>query len=160
MNKTSVAPRFAIVCLLCVLHRAYAVPSFSEQTGMSCIACHSNYEVLTEYGRNFKLDGYSASSGDNRLLPLAAMIQPSFTETNKSQAGGAAPHFGPNANFAITQASLFYAAPSSVLMPIGFSARQSEGSLTKLASSVKRHTMALPVKSTGITRNSDSPTLR
>jgi hypothetical protein len=76
---------------------------------MSCVACHSNYQVLTEYGRDFKLNGYTASSGENLLPPLAVMLQPSFTQTNKGQFGGAAPHFGPNSNVAITQASVFYA---------------------------------------------------
>ncbi len=37
------------------------------------------------------------------------MFMPSFTHTAKSQAGGAANGFGPNNNFALTQASLFYA---------------------------------------------------
>ena len=51
--------RMAVVaCLLSGLHRAYAVPSFARQTGLSCNVCHSNPPELTAFGRNFKLRGY------------------------------------------------------------------------------------------------------
>ncbi len=46
--------------------------------------------------------------GESNLPPLAAMLQPAFTHTETGQPGGAAPHFGPNNNFALQQASLFY----------------------------------------------------
>lgn len=39
-------------------NRAYAVPSFARQTGLSCNVCHSNPPQLTAFGRNFKLRGY------------------------------------------------------------------------------------------------------
>lgn len=38
--------------------RAYAVPSFARQTGLSCNVCHSNAPALTAFGRDFKLKGY------------------------------------------------------------------------------------------------------
>jgi hypothetical protein len=75
---------------------------------MSCISCHTEFPILTEQGRQFKLMGYTQSSDESKLPPFAVMVQPSFTQTNKNQAGGAAPHFGENSNFAFTQASLFY----------------------------------------------------
>ena len=34
-----------------------AVPSFARQTNMQCIACHTAFPVLTEFGRQFKLSG-------------------------------------------------------------------------------------------------------
>lgn len=86
-----------------------AVPSFARQTGMSCIACHTEFPILTEYGRQFKLSGYTMSTGQTNLPPIAVMLQPSFTQTNKGQTGGPAPHFAENSNFAFTQISLFYA---------------------------------------------------
>ena len=86
-----------------------AVPSFARQTGMSCTACHTEFPILTEFGRSFKLGGYTMSNGESHLPPLAMMIEPSMTFTNKGQPGGAAPHFGENSNFAVTQTSLFYA---------------------------------------------------
>ena len=91
---------------------ARAVPSYARQTGLSCIACHQGYLALNNYGRQFKISGYTASAPtgiDAWLPPISAYVQPSFTFTNKGQPGGAAPHFGDNNNFAITQASAFYA---------------------------------------------------
>jgi hypothetical protein len=50
------------------------------------------------------------SSGDNtKLIPLSAMIQGSFTHTQRRQPGGATDHFASNNNAAMDQASIFYA---------------------------------------------------
>ena len=86
-----------------------AVPSFARQTNMSCIACHTSFPELTSFGRQFKLSGYTLSTGESMLPPLAVMLQPSFTHTAEPQAGGAAPGFSANNNFAVTQVSVFYA---------------------------------------------------
>jgi hypothetical protein len=75
---------------------------------MSCIACHTSYPELTSFGREFKLSGYTLSTDESKLPPLAVMLQPSFTRTAEPQAGGAAPGFRANDNFALTQASVFY----------------------------------------------------
>ena len=88
---------------------ASAVPSFARQTGMACTACHTEFPQLTPFGRWFKLNGYTMSNGESKLPPLAGMAQPSFTRTAKNQVPKAAPSFGENDNFALTQASLFYA---------------------------------------------------
>src|SRR5947209_6729785 len=99
--------RYAIVGLIAFAvinlfpRHVRAVPSFARQTGLSCTACHTEFPILTEYGRNFKLSGYTMSAEDSMFPPLAVMIQPSFTATNADQSGGAAPHFGPNANLAV-----------------------------------------------------------
>jgi hypothetical protein len=87
---------------------AQAVPSFARQTGMSCIVCHTEYPILTDFGRQFKLSGYTLGGGQTDLPPIALMLQPSYTATNKGQPGGAAPHFADNSNFALNQASIFY----------------------------------------------------
>lgn len=87
---------------------AAAIPSFARQTGMECNACHTAYPQLTALGRQFKLNSFSMSDGSNKYPPIAFMAQPSFTHTQKSQPGGAAPHFGDNNNFALSQASIFY----------------------------------------------------
>ena len=100
-----------LLALGCLLWPATsrAVPSFARQTNMSCIACHTGYPELTSFGRQFKLSGYTLSTGESQLPPLAVMLQPSFTHTAEPQAGGAAPGFGANDNFALTQLSIFYA---------------------------------------------------
>lgn len=87
-----------------------ALPSFARQLNMQCVACHTEYPLLNQFGRQFKLSGYTtASDNPTDLLPVAYMLQPSFTHTQKDQAGGAAPGFGDNNNTAITQMSIFYA---------------------------------------------------
>jgi hypothetical protein len=90
---------------------ASAVPSYSDQTGDPCSACHvgSFGPQLTPHGRQFKLSGYS--DGDKkRVLPLVAgMVETSFTHTAKGQEGGAAPGFHDNNNIAVDQVSLFLA---------------------------------------------------
>lgn len=96
------------VVILFVSRLTYALPSNARDTGMSCVICHTEFPILTDYGRQFKLDGYTENAGENKFPPFAVMLLPSFTRTNKDQAGGAAPHFGPNNNLALTQASLFY----------------------------------------------------
>lgn len=86
-----------------------ALPSFARQMNMQCIACHTEYPLLNEFGRQFKLTGYTLSTEQSEIPVLAAMLMPSFTHTAQGQAGGAAPGFGDNNNTALTQASLFYA---------------------------------------------------
>lgn len=77
-------------------NRAWALPSFARQTGMTCAVCHTIFPELTAFGRNFKLHGYQMSGpsvkwitdtdsqGNTRLAlnetpPLAVMFQASNT---------------------------------------------------------------------------------
>ena len=50
---------------------ALAVPSFSDQTGDACSACHVGAfgPQLTAHGRQFKLEGYTDGSR-SRTVPL------------------------------------------------------------------------------------------
>jgi hypothetical protein len=93
--------RLAIfVCFYCgfTVWRAYAVPSFARQTGLSCNVCHSNPPELTAFGRNFKLKGYVLTDmtardkvGNSRdlllskYIPLSAMILISDTAYQADQ---------------------------------------------------------------------------
>ena len=89
---------------------ARALPSFARQMDMQCTMCHTDYPVLNQFGRQFKLTGYTLAGDDAAPFPpFAIMVQPSYTHTEKDQAGGAAPGFGDNNNFAFTQLSAFYA---------------------------------------------------
>jgi hypothetical protein len=88
--------------------QANALPSFARQTGQQCAACHNGFPELTPYGRLFKLNGYTFTGGDTDLPPVAAMVYGSYTHTQAGQSGGAAPGYGPNNNFTLDQASLFY----------------------------------------------------
>ncbi len=89
---------------------ANALPSFARQTGQGCPICHAggNFPELTPFGRAFKLNGYTLSTGESDIPPLAVMVGTGFTNTRTGQPGGAAPHFGANDNFSLEFASLFY----------------------------------------------------
>lgn len=79
---------------------AQAVPSFARQTGLPCQSCHTIFPELTNFGRLFKLNGYtltgltqiqmpsSTSTGGlkiNEIPPLSAMMQVGFTHDGRTQ---------------------------------------------------------------------------
>jgi hypothetical protein len=105
----------AVIALSCTIAstRAYAVPSFAQQTGQPCTACHiGGYgPQLTPLGRAFKIGGYTQTGGEGiaAQIPLAATILGSFTHTNTAQPAAAADHFDRNDNFALDQISVFLA---------------------------------------------------
>jgi hypothetical protein len=94
---------------------AHAMPSFARQTGLACSSCHvqSFGPSLTPTGRNFKLNGYTATRNTDSKLkyipPISAMIRGSFTNTIKDQPEGAADGYGRNNNATLDEASVFYA---------------------------------------------------
>ncbi len=98
----------AVFCTAVLPNAAKAVPSFARQMDSQCILCHTEFPILTSFGEQFKLNGYSQSAEQTNLPPIALMFQPSFTHTAGSQAGGAAPGFDNNNNGALTQFSIFY----------------------------------------------------
>jgi hypothetical protein len=81
---------------------AWAVPSYSRQTGEPCTSCHyGGYgPSLTPHGRAFKLGGYSDGKA---IVPLALTASASFTHTAKDQAEPASEHDGRNDNFALNE---------------------------------------------------------
>ena len=103
----------ALLLLLVLILRpmqAQAIPSFAQQTGQPCAACHVGAfgPQLKQYGRDFKLNGYTAGDGHPHGLPIATSGYVSFTHTNADQPAAAAVHFAVNDNFAIDQLSLYY----------------------------------------------------
>lgn len=96
------------------VNQAQAVPSFARQTGFQCNVCHTIFPELTPVGRNFKLNGYTASKTPNKPYPwpppIAAMVQLSLTHLAKSMpAGSYDPTNRGNDNVNVPQAiSLFY----------------------------------------------------
>jgi hypothetical protein len=79
---------------------ARAVPSYARQLNMPCTGCHVQFPVLNEFGKEFKLSGYTLtaqptiSAEDERKrkildLPLPAllsvMFQADFTQTAKRE---------------------------------------------------------------------------
>jgi hypothetical protein len=90
---------------------ARAVPSFAEQTGQPCAACHVGAfgPQLKQFGREFKLGGYTADDGSRHFPPVAVAGWASFTHVQDTPQGAPVPHFASNDNFALDQVSLFYA---------------------------------------------------
>ena len=106
--------RLAMVTLLglmaaLIAQPAYAVPSFADQTGQPCQACHVGGlgPQLTDFGREFKLGGYTMRS--KASIPVAVMAIASYTHTKKDQLPPP-PGLDPNGNFAFDQGSVFVAA--------------------------------------------------
>ena len=98
---------------------SHALPSFARQTGMACTACHTQSfgPNLNDYGRSFKLNGYTWGGNDNILSRFGGMVMGSFTNTKKDNpALGnrdedpalANRHFNQNNNLAMDEASVFY----------------------------------------------------
>jgi hypothetical protein len=86
---------------------AVSLPLYARQTGQPCATCHTAFLELTPFGRRFKLGGYTLDGGDWKGPPFAVMLQPTFTNTQAPQPGGAAPGFGVNNNLVMQQMSLF-----------------------------------------------------
>lgn len=89
---------------------ADALPSFARQTGMACAQCHVGAfgPQLTPYGTLFKLRGYTDHDDRPGHLPLAAMVQASFTRTASDQ-NPPPEHGAANNSTELDQASLFIA---------------------------------------------------
>jgi len=106
-----IASLIAIALLAFSASSASAVPSFAEQTGQRCSACHVGGlgPQLTPLGRQFKLEGYTMRAGDTFTVPLAGMVVASFVETEKDQPSPPAAHYGVNDNATLDQASIFLA---------------------------------------------------
>jgi hypothetical protein len=92
----------AAVSCIAISTPATAVPSYARQTKLACNACHLQFPVLNEFGREFKLNGYTLierptihekdESGRKILdLPLpqllSVMFQTDFTNTGKGEPG-------------------------------------------------------------------------
>lgn len=105
-------PALAAIAALSALfvEPAQAIPSFADQTGQPCQACHVGGlgPQLTPFGRKFKINGYTLRS-KRFNVPLAAMAIASFTHTRKDQPAPPAPGFDTNDNFAFDQGSVFLA---------------------------------------------------
>jgi len=94
--------------------QAQAVPSFARQMGLDCNACHTMFPELTPVGRNFKLNGFTATKHGDKPYewppPISGMVQLSFTHLqNDRPAGTFDPSNRANDNVNVPQAiSLFY----------------------------------------------------
>jgi hypothetical protein len=91
---------------------AYALPAFAIQTGQPCASCHVGGfgPQLTQFGRDFKLHGYTMRAVDPLgSAPVSMMAVASYLHTNSDQDGAPAPHYSANDNTTLDEASLFLA---------------------------------------------------
>lgn len=111
-------PRISLVVAMSVAgvlpflaaRNADAVPAFARQTGRSCMDCHTVFPELTPFGRAFKLGGYTLSQENRPPVPIAAMVQASFTSQKSLQTRIDPYDNSPVAQFNVPEAaSLFYA---------------------------------------------------
>ncbi len=110
MNKTGFWI-CAVLAMRLATSPAAAVPSFAEQTGQPCSACHIGGfgPQLTPFGRTFKLEGYTMRAGDALTNPVSAMAVASYVASSKDQPSPPADGFGVNDNVALDQVSVFVA---------------------------------------------------
>jgi hypothetical protein len=115
----TLVPFLAVASWLIITPEAYAVPSYSRQTGLPCASCHYAPPELTPFGRTFKLEGYTFTtkpevSDDKKdhnaplhlleAFPLSILFDTSLTVTKSPQPGTQ------NGNFLFPQdVSLFLA---------------------------------------------------
>lgn len=104
----------ALPLLWVLLHAgpASAVPSYARQTHQPCSACHVGAfgPELTAFGRQFKLNGYTMSIGNDTKIPLSAMVVESYVHTKAPQdPADLGKPFKSNNNTVLDQASLFVA---------------------------------------------------
>jgi len=103
---------------------ASAVPSFARQTGQPCATCHNGaFPQLTPYGRQFKLNGYTAggtrcwdrpemaaAGGPTEVqIPISGLVLSSFTHIQKDLASAPGPGLGVNNDAMIQDVSVFVA---------------------------------------------------
>lgn len=88
---------------------AYAIPSYTRQTGDSCGSCHVGAfgPQLTPHGIAFKLGGYTDSNG-SKTLPLSGMITANVTKTAKD-VDEPIEHYNANNNATLQEFSAFVA---------------------------------------------------
>jgi hypothetical protein len=108
--RLAVASCLALSIYIVTAQSAQAVPAYAAQTGQPCQACHVGGlgPQLTPFGRNFKLHGYTLRTTAFNV-PVSAMLQASYTSTQKPAPGPVSPSFASNENFAIDQISTFIA---------------------------------------------------
>jgi len=107
--KSAFLPGALLFGAALAFHRpAQAVPAFAEQTGRNCAACHVGGfgPELTQFGREFKLGGYTLRM--HKSVPLSAMAIASWTHTRNGQVPPPE-HLSRNDNLVLDQASLFVA---------------------------------------------------
>ena len=89
--------------------QSLALPTFNRQTGQNCMACHAGgqFPELTQYGRLFKLTGYTLGQ---RTVPLSAMAVASYSSVrNTAKSDDPSADFSKNKSLIFATGSVFLA---------------------------------------------------
>lgn len=109
-SRWSIVPGVLLFGAGLAFHRpAAAVPAFAEQTGRNCAACHVGGfgPQLTQFGREFKLGGYTLRM--QKSIPLSAMIVADYVHTKKAQDEPPTDRSKTNNNTSFDEGSIFLA---------------------------------------------------
>ena len=109
-SRWSILPALLLFGAALFVHRpAAAVPAFEQQTGQNCAACHVGGfgPQLTQFGREFKLGGYTLRMQNS--VPLSAMAVASYVHTNRAQQETLTEDSKTNNNLSFDEASIFLA---------------------------------------------------
>lgn len=105
-NKFSGVFCLTLLSLLAPVHNAFAVPSFTRQTGQQCATCHiTGFSALTSFGRQFKLRAYSL--GTQNLPFVVGGVASMAQSKNSSSAGGV--EFQADNRLALQRVSAYFA---------------------------------------------------
>ncbi len=91
MTRAATVAAALLMLAFCLVERSGAVPSFAQQTGQPCSACHVGAfgPQLKPYGRDFKLYGYTSGDGQKHLPPISMTLETSYTRTLDDRDTGA-----------------------------------------------------------------------
>jgi hypothetical protein len=109
-SSWSILPGVLLFGAALAFHRpAAAVPAFAEQTGRNCAACHVGGfgPQLTQFGREFKLGGYTLRLHPS--IPVSAMAVASYVHTQKAQEEPPTDDAKRNNNASFDEGSIFLA---------------------------------------------------
>ena len=102
MHRSVLALMLVAVGMMAFAPGAYAVPSYTRQTALTCAACHTIYPALTPFGRQFKLNGYTMTGltqvmakatpqapamSLNRDMPVSTIVEAGLTSLNRAIPG-------------------------------------------------------------------------
>ena len=65
---------FALLLMLSVTDRSYAIPAFSRQYATSCATCHLDFPKLNDFGKAFKDAGFKFPKDDETFLKIPPVM--------------------------------------------------------------------------------------
>jgi hypothetical protein len=102
------ASMLMVLCAAFASEDASALPLFARQTGQECIACHLSFPELTNYGRMFKLTGYTIGERTGVPLSMMGIVSVSKIADKGLGAGNDPGQYPKDGQIALESGSIFY----------------------------------------------------